>query len=196
LGAVTGGDVTTFVEHGNFKTPVLGQRSMLSKDHAPTAGLVVSLVATAVMSFVAGCAPPKSVDENSETVRSEAEARKIVTDNVRLIAPYDIEIAPGSATLTPCGNFDENAIGEGPPWSVSASRLLSGPEEIAAAVRRVDTLVESGYRRLPSGPLPTYPEERVYEDDRGYSIGVSATKLPSRVEFDVFSASPCTIDLP
>ena len=169
---------------------------MLSKDRAPTTGLVVSLVATTVIPIAAGCAPSKSVDENSETVRSEAEARKVVTDNVRLMAPYDIEIAPDSATLTPCGNFDENAIGEGPPWSVSASGLLSGPEEIAAAVRRVDTLAESGYRLLPSGPLPTYPEERVYEDDRGYSIGISATKLPSRIEFDVFSASPCTVDMP
>ena len=169
---------------------------MFSRDNASTAGLVVSLVATAVMSVAAGCASPESVNDSSGTVRSEAEARKVVTDNVRLMAPYDVEIAPQNATLTPCGNFDENAIGEGPPWSVSASGLLSGPEEIAAAVRRVDTLAESGYRLLPAGPLPTYPEERVYEDDRGYSIGISATKLPSRIEFDVFSASPCTVDMP
>jgi hypothetical protein len=129
-------------------------------------------------------------------VRSEAEARKVVTDNVRMMTPYDIEIGPDNVTLTPCSNFDENAIGQGPPWSLSAAGYLKNPEQIAEAVRRVDQLAESGYRLQPRGPLPSYPEQRVYKDDRGYTIGISASKLPSRVDVHVYSASPCTIDEP
>lgn len=143
-----------------------------------------------------GCSPNEAPEDGQGAIRSEAEARLVVTENVRAMTPYDIEITPQNATMTPCGDNFDVAIGQGPPWSVGASGNLDGPHEISEAIRRVDTLAESGYRLQPTGPLPTLPEQRVYKDDRGYTIGISASELPDGIDFEVFSKSPCTIDKP
>lgn len=143
-----------------------------------------------------GCSPNEAPEDGLGAIRSEAEARLVVTENVRAMTPYDIEITPQNATMTPCGDNFDVAIGQGPPWSVGASGNLDGPHEISEAIRRVDTLAESGYRLQPTGPLPTLPEQRVYKDDRGYTIGISASELPDGIDFEVFSKSPCTIDKP
>gem|GEM_PF-5054855 len=156
-----------------------------------------TIVLAAMTILLVGCTQPDEKDKSNETsIQSEAKARTVVTDNVRLIFPGTSAITPQNATLTPCSNYHKNAIGEGPPWSVDASELLARPEQIAEAIKRIDTLAESGYRLRPPGPLRTFPEERVYEDERGVTIGISATKLPDSVYFSVFSSTPCTIDGP
>lgn len=159
-------------------------------------GARTSMLSAIAVALACGCSVSGGDDEAPSAVRSEAEARKVVTDNVRLVFPGHTVIAPEHATLTPCANFDKNAIGLGPPWIVSATEYLERPEQIAEAVRRVDTLIEYGYRLQPRGPLPSYPAQRVYKDDRGYTVGISASKLPDRVDFNVYSKSPCTIDKP
>ncbi|PZU02262.1 MAG: hypothetical protein DI630_09150 [Gordonia sp. (in: high G+C Gram-positive bacteria)] len=161
----------------------------------------VSLRIGAVLFFAGalatmGCSPNESPEDGQGAIRSEAEARLVVTENVRAMTPYDITITPQNATMTPCGDNFDVAIGEGPPWSVGASGNLDGPHEISEAIRRVDVLAESGYRLQPKGPVPTLPEQRVYKDDRGYTIGISASELPDGIDFEVFSKSPCTIDKP
>jgi hypothetical protein len=135
-------------------------------------------------------------DTDNPGIESEAEARTIVTDNVRLVFPGNAAITPENSTLTPCGNYDKNAIGEGPPWSVGATQYLAGPDQVAESIRRLDVLSESGYRLRPPSPRASFPEERVYEDDRGVTIGITARKHPDRVYFAVLSATPCTIDKP
>ncbi|CAM3118281.1 hypothetical protein DFJ75_3504 [Williamsia muralis] len=143
-----------------------------------------------------GCSPNEAPEDGQGAIRSEAEARLVVTENVRAMTPYDINITPQNATMTPCGDNFDVAIGEGPPWSVGASGNSDGPHEISGAIRQVDALAESGYRLQPTGPLPTLPEQRVYKDDRGYTIGISASELSDGIAFEVFSKSPCTIDQP
>lgn len=159
-------------------------------------GARTSMLPAIAIALACGCSVSGGDDDAPSAVKSEAEARKVVTDNVRLVYPGHTVVAPEHATLTPCTNFDKNAIGLGPPWIVSATEYLARPEQIAEAVRRVDALTEYGYRLQPKGPLPSYPEQRVYKDDRGYTVGISASKLPDRVDFDVFSMSPCTVDRP
>ena len=162
----------------------------MSGEHRLIYGACTSLLSAITIASTGGCSLDGPEQEAPGAITSEAEARKVVTYNVRSVFPGHTVIAPQHATLTPCTNFYENAIGLGPPWIVSATEYLPRPEQIAEAVRRVDTLVERGYRLQPRGPLPSYPEQRVYKDHRGYTIGVSASKLPDRVDFTVNSESP------
>lgn len=166
--------------------------------------LIATVFVTTLLVFTSACGffrkdRPATEDEaatepNSLTV---AEAAREVAGYVSMIAGRPIDPDPAFAALHGCRTND-GLMPDGPPWRVyrTASIPDPAPELVQAALTRIDTLLDQGFKPIPwTRPEPEPPNSKAYEDSRGYSVSVQAEVSPAGTYgLDVSATSPCADD--
>ncbi|MEV0669446.1 hypothetical protein [Mycobacterium sp. NPDC050441] len=122
------------------------------------------------------------------------EASRVVAGYVSMIVGRPIDPDPAFAALHGCRTNDA-LMPDGPPWRVyrHASIPDPAPELVQAALTRIDTLRDQGFKPIPwTRPEPEPPNNKAYEDSRGYSVSVQAEVSPAGTyRLDVSATSPC-----
>ncbi|MFV8048049.1 hypothetical protein [Mycobacterium sp. 48b] len=122
------------------------------------------------------------------------EAARVVAGYVSMIVDRPIDPDPAFAALHGC-RTNAGMMPDGPPWRVyrNASIPDPAPELVQAALTRSETLLNEGFQPIPwTRPEPEPPNNKAYEDSRGYSVSVRAEVSPAGTyRLDVSATSPC-----
>lgn len=128
---------------------------------------------------------------NSLTV---TEAARTVAGYVSMIVGKPVDPDPAQAALHGCRTNDA-MMPDGPPWRVYRKAVVTdpAPDVVAAALARIDTLTDQGFTPIPwTRPEPEPPNDKAYEDGRGYIVSVKTETTAAGVfRLNVSATSPC-----
>ncbi|WP_235625407.1 hypothetical protein [Mycolicibacterium neworleansense] len=122
------------------------------------------------------------------------EAARAVAGYVSMVADKPVDPDPAQAALHGC-RTNAGMMPDGPPWRVFRKAVIDNPapELVAAALTRIDTLLGQGFKPVPwTRPEPEPPNNKAYEDSRGYVVSVKTETTAAGVfRLNVSATSPC-----
>lgn len=125
------------------------------------------------------------------------EAARTVAGYVSMIIDKPVDPDPAYAAKHGC-RTNAGLMPDGPPWRVYRKAWIAdpAPELVQAALTRIDTLLDQGFAPIPwTRPEPEPPNNKAYEDSRGYIVSVKAETTPAgEYGLDVSATSPCAED--
>jgi hypothetical protein len=122
------------------------------------------------------------------------EAARIVAGYVSMIVDKPIDPDPAQAAKHGCVT-NAGLMPDGPPWRVYRNAWIAdpAPELVEAALARIDTLRDQGFEPIPwTRPDPEPPNNKAYEDGRGYIVSAKTeTTAAGEYGLNVSATSPC-----
>lgn len=136
--------------------------------------------------------------ENEAAMQSTSltvtEAARVVAGYVSMVADQPVDPDPAQAALHGC-RTNAGMMPDGPPWRVYRKAVVTdpAPDVVAAALARIDTLTGQGFKPVPwTRPEPEPPNDKAYEDGRGYIVAVKTETTAAGVyRLNVSATSPC-----
>ncbi|MFV8167399.1 hypothetical protein ACNQVK_35700 [Mycobacterium sp. 134] len=131
------------------------------------------------------------------TTLTVTEAARVVAGYVSMIVGKPIDPDPAHAALHGC-RTNAGMMPDGPPWRVYRNAWIvdPAPDLVESALKRIETLVDEGFAPIPwTRPEPEPPNNKAYEDGRGYIVSVKAETTAGGVYgLNVAATSPCAND--
>ena len=166
--------------------------------------LITTLFVTILLVFTSSCGffrkdRPATEGEamtepNSLTV---SEAARVVAGYVSMVVGKPIDPDPSYAALHGC-RTNAGMMPDGPPWRVYRKAVVPdpAPDLVEAALTRIGTLTDQGFKPIPwTRPEPEPPNDKAYEDSRGYTVAAKTETTAAGVyRLNVSATSPCAND--
>ncbi|MFH5211326.1 hypothetical protein [Antrihabitans spumae] len=161
-------------------------------------------VISAAVAVAAGCAPSPTVDEgptNEEIMQSTgltvAEATRVAAANLSVAVGVPLDPARERVVKVGCRTDPESLMSIGPPYRVRLSHEVAAPspDVLAEAMARVEKLTDRGFELQPRTPNDQTPEDRTYQDDKGYTVITSTSVMVlGGPGLTIYSNSPCAAE--
>ncbi len=162
---------------------------------------LAALFLTLVVMVTTSCGPSQKNDSHTDdeatmepTTLTVTEAARVVAGYVSMIVGKPIDPDPAFAAMHGC-RTNAGMMPDGPPWRVYRNAWIADPppELVQTALIRIGTLAEEGFKPIPwNRPDPEPPNNKAYEDSRGYTVSVKAETTPAGdYGLNVSATSPC-----
>lgn len=162
------------------------------------------LIIAAALAVAPGCAPSSPTDEgptNEQVMQSTGlgveESTRIAAANLSVAVGVPLDPARERVVQVGCRTDPESLMTIGPPYRVRLSHEVAAPspDVLAEAMARVEKLTDRGFELQPRTPNDQTPEDRTYQDDKGYTVITSTSVMVlGGPGLTIYSNSPCAAD--